>query len=105
METIKKIVKYKKKINFNDLKFVENDFMVIDTYDFHHKISSNEYFNYYVFRKVFNHLRKKNKNLLLKKNNFAISKEKLKSFDSKVFKLNTFVKKIFNLIFSFRVNF
>lgn len=97
---LKKSLNRKKKINFYDLKFEEDDFKIVDTYDFHHKITSNEYFNYYVFRKVFNHLRKKNKNLLLKKNNFAISKDKLKSFDSKVFKLNTFVKKIFNLIFS-----
>ena len=97
---LKKSLNTKKKINFNDLKFVENNFMVIDTYDFHHKISSNEYFNYYVFRKVFIHLSKKNKNLILKKKNFIISKDKLKNFDVKRFKFNIYFKKILNLIFN-----
>ena len=35
----------------------------------------------------------------MKKKSFVISKDKLKSFNAKSFKLNTFVKKIFNLIF------
>ena len=92
---VKKITKKKKNLKFYDLYNLESKDAPLDTYDFHYKVSSDNYINYRIFRSLIKFFIKKNNKIKLIKKKSPNYKKKENNGD-KSYWLNFKIKKIFN---------
>lgn len=99
---IKNTLRQNGKLKFYDITNINSNTSTKDTYEFHYNVSSNEYFNYKIFRKINKFFEKKNKLKPIKKNLIHIEKNDSKKKNSFIyFKLQMIINSIFYYLLKF----